>query len=453
MSPLDRVLSYVDDSAEQMIADLLPVLRQPSISATGEGIRECAEMLARLLTDEGIEAQIVETAGHPVVVGRTADVVDAPRLLVYGHYDVQPADPLEDWATPPFEPTIRDGRIYGRGSGDNKGQFFAQLMGYRAWRAVAGNAPINLTFVLDGEEECGSEHLPDFARANPDLVAADVAYLSDGPVDDSGSYRVVLGVRGILALELRTSGASRDYHSGHLGNLLPNPAWELVEALHTMRASDGRILIDGFFDGVQEPDAATRDAVAALPVDLPAFFRDHGVDHLAPLPEAGFHERLMFQPTLNISGLQAGYAGQGSKTIIPNTAVARLDIRLVVDQDPADIYRKVCRHLERHAPGVTVRQLGGGVRPSRTPVHHPAVDLIRDAVERATGETPLVLPSTGGTLPDYVFTEIAGLPLVKVPYANADEANHAPNENLELARFVSGVRIAAAVYDAMARFT
>lgn len=447
---LHEVWSYVDRSLPEMISDLFPLLRQPSISADGTGVAECAELLATVMRQEGISTSVMATRGHPVVVGQTHPRPGAPTLLVYGHYDVQPVEPVAAWISPPFEPTVRGGRIYCRGSADNKGQLFAQLMACRAWRAVSGRPPINLTFLFDGEEESGSEHLPDFVRDHRDELKADAVYLSDGPIDDSGRYRLALGVRGLLAIELEASGAPRDYHSGHLGNLLPNPAWELVELLASMRTEGGRISIGGFYEDVDEPDTPTAKALRDLPVDVADFLERHGVDRLASLPEPGFFERLMFQPTLNISGLRSGYTGPGNKTIIPATATARLDMRLVMSQDPDKIYDLVRAHVARRAPNVRLRRVGGSVRPSRTPVDAPVVPLVRRAVQEVTGSPPLLFPSTGGTLPDYVFTQILGLPLVKVPYANADEANHAPNENLDIEHFAKGIKVAAAVFAAVA---
>ena len=447
----DDVWSYIDRSVPQMVDDLMPLLRQPSISADGTGVADCAQLLADLMHTEGIDVEVIATPGQPVVVGTVHSLPDAPTLLVYGHYDVQPVEPEQAWTSPPFEPTIRDGRIFGRGAADNKGQLFAQLMAYRAWRTVRGGAPVNLTFVFEGEEESGSPHLPEFVAQHADLLRADAVYLSDGPIDDSGCYRVALGVRGILTFELEARGAARDHHSGHMGNLLPNPAWELVELLQSMRGADGSVRIPGFADDVERPEPAAAVACAALPVDVNSFLADHGVDRLAPSPEPGFYERLMFHPTLNISGLSAGYTGPGSKTIIPATAVARLDVRLVMNQDPDAVYQAIAAHVRQHAPTVVIRRIGGAVAPSRTRADHPVVPLFRGAVEGATGAPALLFPSTGGTLPDYVFTRVLGLPLVKVPYANADEANHAPDENFEISRFATGIRIAASVYGAAAR--
>ncbi|MCC6174207.1 MAG: M20/M25/M40 family metallo-hydrolase [Chloroflexi bacterium] len=449
MTLLDEVWAYVDTHADEMLTQLETLVRQPSISAQDVGVKECAALLAEMMRADGIDTRVMPTAGQPVVVGTGMRVPGAPTALVYGHYDVQPVDPLDAWESPPFEPTIRNGRLYGRGTGDNKGQLLAQILAYRAWAAVAGRPPLNLTFIFEGEEESTSPNLAQFCREQRDLLAADVVYTSDGPVHESGRQTLSLGVRGVLSIELEARGARRDYHSGHGGNLLPNPAWELVHLLATMKAPDGRITIEGFEDDVRPIGREERQAVEALPLDLPAYLSEHGVERLVAHPADDFFDRIMFHPTINIAGLASGYAGTGTKTIIPSRAVAKIDMRLVVDQRADDIYAKVVRHVERHAPGVAVRRLGS-MEPSRTPVGDPYVQIVARAVQRACGDAPLIFPSSGGSLPDYAFTRDLGLPLVKVPYANPDEANHAPNENLELSRFYGGIKIAASVYEALA---
>src|SRR5215212_1336880 len=244
------ISAYVDEHAESMLEQLKVLVRQPSISAQDVGVKECAELLAEMMRADGIDTQILPTAGQPVIVGKGDAVPGAPTVLIYGHYDVQPVDPLEAWHSPPFEPVVRDGRLWGRGTGDNKGQLLAQLLAYRAWNAVAGRPPVNVKFIFEGEEESISPHLADFCRRNRELLQADLVYESDGPVHGSGRQTVSLGVRGVLSVELEARGANRDFHSGHGGNLLPNPAWELVHLLGTMRSLDGRILIDGFYDDV-----------------------------------------------------------------------------------------------------------------------------------------------------------------------------------------------------------
>jgi acetylornithine deacetylase/succinyl-diaminopimelate desuccinylase-like protein len=465
MSELEAVWEYVDAHAEEMLEQLKTLVRQPSISAQNVGVKECAELLAGMMRADGIETRILPTAGQPVVFGVGEAVPDAPTVLIYGHYDVQPVDPLDAWVSPPFEPTIRDGRLWGRGTGDNKGQLLAQLLAYRAWKAVAGRVPVNVKFIFEGEEESTSPHLAAFCREHRELLAADVVYESDGPVHESGRQTVSLGVRGVLSVELEASGPKRDYHSGHGGNLLPNPAWELVHLLGTMRSPDGRILLEGFYDEVRPPEPEALAALAELPLDEEGYRREQGIERLAtfaavPLgpegqrlpddPKADFFARTMFYPTLNIQGFTAGYGGPGMKTIIPSKAICKIDMRLVVDQRADDVYDKFVRHVRQHAPNVQVRRIGS-MEPSRTPVNAPYVQTVARAIERVTGERPLIQPGAGGSLPDYAFTRDLGLPLIKVPYANADEANHAPNENLELARFYGGIKIAASVLEALSR--
>jgi acetylornithine deacetylase/succinyl-diaminopimelate desuccinylase-like protein len=447
---LKAISAYVDEHANSMLEQWITLCRQPSISAQNVGVKECAEMLTQMMRDDGIETQILPTAGQPVIVGKGEAVPGAPTVLVYGHYDVQPVDPLEAWISPPFEPTIRDGRLWGRGTGDNKGQLLAQLLAYRAWKQIAGAPPLNITFIFEGEEESMSPHLAKFCRENRELLAADVVYTSDGPVHESGRYLISLGVRGVLTVELEATGANRDYHSGHGGNLLPNPAWELVHLLSTMRAPDGRILIDGFYDDVRPIQPAEREVIDELPLDLPEFLQRNQIGGLIAHPADNFFERFMLHPTLNINGFVSGYYGAGVKTIIPSKATVKIDMRLVVDQDADDIWTKFTRHVKQHAPNVVARRLGS-MEPSRTPVAEPYVKVIARAVERATGERPYVSPSSGGSLPDYAFTRDLGLPLVKVPYANVDEANHAPNENMELSKYYGGIKISAHVYEALAR--
>jgi len=437
------VYAYIQAHRDAFVDELIAYLRQPSISSENVGVEACAELLRTIMESCGLTSRVLPTAGHPVVFGERRVDPDLPTVLIYGHYDVQPVDPLTAWETLPFEPAIRNGRIYARGSGDNKGQHLAQLLALRAYVQSAGELPLNVKVLVEGEEESSSPNLPRFVEEHRDLLRADVVYVSDGPVHESGRPLLVLGVRGILSIELQARGARTDLHSGNRGGVVPNPAWQLVELLATMRDPQGRILIEGFHDAVRPPPAAEQAAIAALPLDLPAVLGELGIARLPPPDGAGYYERLMLMPTLNICGFHSGYGGPGKKTVIPSAAVAKLDMRLVPDQDPDDIYRKVARHVERHAPGVRV-VYQGSMRPSRTPIENPANRAVVDAIAEGTGQTPLVVPSLGGSLPNYVFTEILGLPCLTVPYANFDENNHAPNENLEIDRFIKGVRTCAA---------
>jgi acetylornithine deacetylase/succinyl-diaminopimelate desuccinylase-like protein len=444
MSDLTHVYAYVDARREEFVDLLLRYLRQPSISTQDVGVEVCAELVLGMMRDCGLEARLLPTAGKPVVFGQRAVDPGRRTVLIYGHYDVQPVDPLEAWETPPFEPTIRNGRIYARGAGDNKGQHLAQLLAVRSYLATEGALPVNVKVILEGEEESSSPHLARFVEEHRELLAADLVYTSDGPVHESGRPQVVLGVRGILYVELRARGPKSDLHSGNRGGVVPNPAWRLVEVLASMRDAHGRATIEGFYDDVRPLTAAESAAIARLPLDLAKVFASYGVTRLPPPEGLGYYERLMAQPTLNICGFASGYSGEGMKTIIPATATAKLDMRLVPDQDPDDVFEKLTRHVRERAPDVAVARLGS-MLPSRTPIENPYTQAVIAAVAEATGEEPLVVPSLGGSLPDYVFTRILGLPSVTVPYANPDESNHAPNENLEIERYLKGIKICATV--------
>ncbi|MDP9371219.1 MAG: M20/M25/M40 family metallo-hydrolase [Chloroflexota bacterium] len=442
---LSDVFAYVDDHRDEFLDRLIDYVRRPSISAHGLGIAEAAEYIAGVLRGIGLETRVIPTAGWPMVLAGRDDVPEgAPTVLLYGHYDVQPPDPLEGWVSPPFEPTIRDGRLYARGAGDNKGQHFAQILALEATLARRGALPCNVKVLLEGEEEIGSPQMPAFVREHRDELRADLVITSDGPVDESGRSRIVFGVRGILSFELRARGARRDLHSGLWGGVAPQPLWTLVHLLGTMRNARGEVTIDGFYDNVRPQTGRERAALAELPVDPEALKRSFGLAEFDEPRERGFAERLSAWPTFTINGLHGGYGGPGTKTVLPHEAFAKCDMRLVEAQTADEIFAKVEAHVRRHAPGVEViRQ--GSMDPSRTPLDSPFAEPIRRGIAAAQGEEPLLVPLLGGSMPDYVFTKDLGIPSFLVPYANADEANHAPNENLEVERFFKGIKTGAAM--------
>lgn len=441
---LPAIFAHIDAQRQSYLDRLLAYLRMPSISAEGVGIGEVATVLVEQLLGMGFAARLMPSAGWPMVYGERRDVPGAPTVLLYGHYDVQPADPIEAWVSPPFDPTIRDGRIYARGAGDNKGQHFAQLLALEATLAVHGALPCNVLVLLEGEEEIGSPHIADFVRQHRDLLRCDLVVTADGPVHDSGRATVMFGVRGVASFELHARGANRDLHSGNFGGVAPNPLWTLVHLLATMKGPDGRITIDGFYDNVQPPSALEQHALAALPVDMVRVKQELGLAELDAPHDRGFYERLAAWPTLTINGLHGGYGGPGSKTVLPSAALAKCDIRIVETQTVHEILDKVEAHVRRHAPGVeVVRQ--GGMDPSKTPLDSPFAAPVTRAVARGHDEEPLLVPAMGGSLPDYVWTKVLGVPSFVTPYANADEANHAPNENLEVERFFKGIKTGAAL--------
>jgi acetylornithine deacetylase/succinyl-diaminopimelate desuccinylase-like protein len=441
---LSDVFAYIDARRDEYLARLIEYVRRPSISAHGLGIAETAEYIAGVIDTLGMGAAVLPTAGWPMVFGERHDAPGAPTVLLYGHYDVQPPEPLELWHSPPFEPTVRDGRIYARGVGDNKGQHFAQILALEALIACRGRLPCNVKLLLEGEEEVGSPQMPAFVAANRERLGCDLVITADGPVHESGRSCVMFGVRGVLSFELRARGANRDLHSGNFGGVAPNPLWTLVHLLATMKAPDGTITIDGFYDSVQPPSALERAALTNMPVDVAAMMAGLGLERLDAPAERDYAERLSLWPTLTINGLHGGYGGPGSKTVLPSEAVAKCDIRLVEAQTGAEIFARLQAHVARHAPDVEL-VWQGAMDPSKTPMDSPFAAPLVAGITQDQGEAPLLLPAMGGSLPEYVWTKTLGVHAFVVPYANADESNHAPNENMELERFFAGIKTGAAM--------
>ena len=443
-----ELFEYIDAHRDRYLSELFPLLRQPSISATGEGMRECAEMLARDMQTVGLDTRILPTAGHPVVFGDTLNREAPFTLLIYGHYDVQPPEPLDKWHSPPFEPEIRDGRMYGRGTADNKGQLFTHLKAIQAVRRVLGGLPIRVKLLIEGEEEVGSVHLSACARTHRDLLRADLALGVDGNIHASGRPEIALGMKGMLYAEVEARGPRTDLHCGK-DPLVVNPAWRLIWALATLRGPDQRILIDGFYDRVVPPSREDLALLASVPVDMQDLFETFGVDaFLGGATGTEALRRLVFEPTCSIDGLISGYTGAGMKTIIPATATAKLCLRLVPEQTSAEIFAALRRHLDRR--GFQDIQLTsiGTFEPSRSVVEPRLMDKILRAVASVYGRDPLVFPlfSTGGSGPDFVFTRDLTMPSVWIPCAQFKNKNvHAPNENLTVEGFLNGIKTTAAL--------
>ena len=449
--PLNAVFDHNDRNRAAFLDRLVDYVRHPSISAHNLGIAEVGDLLLRMLTEIGLETELVPTKGHPMVVARWQKAPGKPTVLLYGHYDVQPPDPLDKWVSPPFEPTVRDGRLYARGVGDNKGQHFAQILAIESHLKVHGALPCNVILLLEGEEEIGSPHIADFVRAKRDVLKADLAITADGPRHSSGAPTIKFGSRGVVSFELRCRHANRDVHSGNFGGVVPNPIWTLVHLLATMKNPAGEITIAGLHDAVEPPEAEEVAAIARLPLDEAAVKRSLGLARFDAPADRPFYDRLCFQPTLTINGFHGGYGGPGTKTVLPCEAFVKCDIRLVHDQDPDDVLRKVAAHVAAHAPEVEFVTAEMGMQPSKTPISSPWTAKLVRAFAAAQGEEPLLVPAGFGSLPGYVFTKILGIPAFVTPYANPDEANHAPNENLTLDCFHSGVRTGAAVLHEIGR--
>jgi acetylornithine deacetylase/succinyl-diaminopimelate desuccinylase-like protein len=452
MTPtLDAVLAACSANNERDLNDLFTLIRQPSISAQNIGIRETAELLKAMLEAIGGKTQLLETSVHPLVYAEFEGPADAPTVLFYGHYDVQPPEPLDEWLSPPFEPTIRDGRIYARGICDNKGQHFAHIAAVRAWLETTGSLPVNVKFVLEGEEETGSPHIGEIVKKHRDLLAADLVVTSDGPSIVQDRPAITYGVRGVISFELVAKGAISDLHSGNWGGVAPNPAWNLVHLLSTMLSPENEPLIEGFLDNVRPMPEASRRAIDALPVTKEEMLASIGLTELPPPHDVPIFDRLMGRPTITINGLTSGYQGKGGKTVLPNRASVKIDCRLVPDQDPQTILDLVRAHVARVAPDVEFIASGGQMRPSSTPLDHPFAEAVRAAVTTGFGVAPVEIPLMGGSLPDAVWTQDLGLPSFVVPYGVPDQRNHAPNENMPVANFYNGIRTSAALLAELAK--
>lgn len=448
---LKSVYAYVDSHAEAFLDDLFRLLRQPSISTRDEGVKECAELLANLMREIGIEATVYATSRHPVVYGEIGPV-GAPTMLVYGHYDVQPPEPIELWHSDPFEPVIRDGKIYARGSSDNKGQLFAHVKGVQAYRAALGELPLRVKFIFEGEEEISSPNLEPFVAAHRDLLRADVCIFSDSHIQENGRPLVVLGLKGMLYVEITVRGANRDLHSMRAA-AVPSPVWRLVHLLASLKGEDGLVRIPGFYDDVRPPLPEEIAAVEAIPCDKAALKSDLGISSLLQNRHGDdYYKNIIFEPTCNISGLTAGYQGPGSKTVLPAQASAKLDLRLVPDQKPEKILTLLKEHLARTGYGDAEVKPLGFLEPSRTPITHPLVDVARRAVADAFGAEPYIYPGIGGAGPNYIFEKHLQVPCITIPFAAADQNNHAPNENLTVSGYLNGIKTSAALIEYIAAF-
>jgi len=446
---MEKIYKEIDRNSERYIQELFTLLRQPSISSQGIGVAECATLLAGMMEDAGIRAEILPMGGPnnpPLVYGEIKSPGAEKTLLVYGHYDVQPPEPLDAWDSPPFEPTIRDGRIFCRGSADDKGQLFAHVKAVEAILKTERSLPVNLKFLFDPEEEMGSPSLDDFVIANADRFSADFAYNSDGAMDSSGRPILSFGNRGSCYVEINHQEANRDLHSGQFGGPVPNPNWRVIDFLTTLRDDKGRVAIEGFYDGILPPTPAEKEAIGNIPFDEKATLKYLGLNAF-DLPEGmPFWEKIMFQPTFNICGFSSGYGGEGTKTVLPCKTRVKIDMRLVKNQDPADIYDKFKRHMEKHGFDDLELKITTAYRPAKTPIDHPMSVAVVKAVRASFQDEPIIYPVTGGSNPSSIICDFLKIPIVKVPYGSHDECNHAPNENLVIDLFYKGIKCSATVF-------
>jgi acetylornithine deacetylase/succinyl-diaminopimelate desuccinylase-like protein len=447
----------LDETRDQGLNELEAFLRIPSISSQpehAEDVRRAAGHLAEQYERVGLEnAEVIETGGHPAVYADWLKAPGKPTALLYGHYDVQPVDPLDLWKSPPFEPIRQDGQLLARGSSDDKGQIAIHWQAIDAWLKTTGELPLNVKVIAEGEEEVSSAHFEDFVTANVDRLRTDYCVVSDTTMVAKGFPAITYGLRGLIYFEVRVEAASVDMHSGLMGGVAPNPALALAEILMRLKDPAGHVLVPGFYDAVRPLSAEERQQYARVPFDEAAITQTYGLRALHGEPGFTPTEREWARPTLDVNGIWGGYQGPGSKTIIPAWATAKISCRLVPNQDPDEIQAAVKDYIEQVAPKVvrvSVTELSQG-EPWITPVDHPLIQAARRSLTRVYGKEPALIRS-GGSIPAVeVMGRRLNAPCLLVGFVLPDCFAHAPNERLDLDSFYAGRQAAAALWEEISR--
>ncbi len=450
---MDAPEKYLHDHQDRFLAQLSEYLRFPSVSAQPRhrpDLQRCAQWLRDHCRDMGLEAHLHETPGNPVLLARTPRAAGRrkPHYLVYGHYDVQPPEPLELWKSPPFEPRIESGNIYARGSTDNKGQHFAHLKAVEACLKTGTELPCDITFLVEGEEEVGSKNLAPFLKTHRKELACDGVVISDSGMPSLKHPALTCGLRGIAAFEIKLTGPAMDLHSGVFGGSVENPAMALCQMLAKLRDKRGRIAIPGFYDDVRTLTRFERQQFARLPISAREYQKMLGVPQL--FGETGFthHEQRSARPTLEINGLTSGYQGEGSKTIVPSWASVKITMRLVPDQDPARIRKLVLTHLKEICPPTVRMEIksGHGAEPYLMDPESPKARAALRALRTAFGHEPVVLRE-GGSIPIVTdFKRILGVDTLLLGLALPDDNLHSPNEKISLEAFRRGMSMSVALW-------
>jgi len=438
--------------------ELIDLLRIPSVStdeASAGHVQRAAVWVAGRLKGAGMEnVELLPTGIHACVYGDWLHAPGRPTVLIYGHFDVQPPDPLDLWESPPFEPVIKDGRIYARGASDMKGNLLSSVLGVEALLESNGALPVNVKFLLEGQEEIGSRDLGSFVAANHDRLACDLVLSADGLQWAEDQAAIFVAVKGVCALQIDIETAAMDLHSGLYGGAVPNAVHAMVELLGTMRSHDGTVQVDGFYDEVVGLSEKEKIAINAVPFDADAYCRAIGIDALVGEPGYSTYERAWARPTLEINGIWGGYQADGVKTVIPARAHAKVTCRLVADQDPDVVIDRIEAHVKRHAPAgarVRVVRFGAKARAYQMPIDHPGVQAVADVLSESYRRPPYFV-RIGGSLPitDMFLRELHAF-TVMVGFGLDDECAHSPNEFMRLASFERGQTVYARVLERLAR--
>ena len=444
-TPLQRVDAYIDQHFDRFLGILGELCAIPSVAAQGKGVEPCAARVADLLTSVGLDAQLMATAGNPVVYAEAKGTRDT-TLLCYNHYDVQPAEPFDVWHSDPFTMTRKDNLLIARGVADDKGELVSRIAAIAAVKHVLGELPVGIKFLIEGEEEIASPNLAPFIHANLDRLKADACVWEFGTHNADGVPISYLGLRGICYLELSVETAKIDTHSGIAGSILPNAAWRLVWALNTLKNQDERIQLPNFYESVIAPTARDMELLAALPdsdEEMQELFGN--TMFLKNASGVELRRREIFEPTCTICGITSGYQGAGQKTVLPARASAKVDFRLVPDQKPEDVVKQLRAHFDAHGfHDIHITVVGAG-RPARTAPDHPLVQTLVDAAVDVYGREPLIWPMSGGSGPNYLFSHDIGVPIITLGVGYSGSRVHAPNENIRINDFRNGMRHMAAL--------
>jgi acetylornithine deacetylase/succinyl-diaminopimelate desuccinylase-like protein len=446
MTSYQQLDQTIEDRLEQSLLDLEKLCAQPSIAAQGVGMQECAALVGELLEGRGFDVQILPTRGQPVVFAERKGQGDR-TLLFYNHYDVQPADPLDLWDSPPFEPARRDGKLYARGVSDDKGHLISRIGAIDAFLALDGELPCSIKFVVEGEEEIGSVNLPEFVKNHLDLLQADACVWEFGGVDHEDQPVQVAGLRGICYVELSAQTATRDAHSGLGGSIFPNAAWRLIWALNTLKGEDEHIRLPGFYDKVRSPSDQDLDLLAQIPEEGEVLKQIYGIDRFLKDLEGGLElqREAIFSPTCTICGLTSGYQGPRSKTVLPARASAKVDFRLVPDQDPDEVVLLLRDHLDAEGfPDIEITYLGGE-NPARTDLDDPFLQLVVESARDVYGQPQRIEPMSGGSGPNHPFIHDLGLPVATAGLGYPEGNVHAPNENIRIDLFEKAIKHTARI--------
>lgn len=450
------VNTYLESNGERAVEELKELLRIPSISAQSahrEDIGRAAEFLRSRFADMGLDTEIVKTAGHPIVYAEWTRADGAPTALVYGHYDVQPPDPLDQWVSPPFEPTIRNGRLYARGATDDKGQMFTHVKSVEAWLKTQGRLPVNVKFVIEGEEEVGGLNLDRFLQDQRSRCACDVAVVSDTAQFAPGVPAITYGLRGIMACEVTVHGPNQDLHSGVFGGSVANPANALARMIAALHDDAGRVLVPGFYDDVVPLTDEERKGFANLPFDEASYLQSLGMTAVFGEPDCSTLERRWARPTCDVNGMIGGYTGEGPKTIVPASASAKISCRLVPNQNAERLTAGLEAYLREHLrPGLRMEfKPFHGCPAVLCDLHSPYMHAARAAVEAGFGKPPVMIRE-GGSIPVVgSFKEFLGVDTLLLGWGQNDDNLHSPNESFRVADFHNGMKASACLWLELAR--